>query len=258
MGMMQGENKGIAVSIGLLLLGVFTLFGVQIAAQPLATAIVEATRAKNVIDLGFIVSFLSFFPMLMLLGGIAAMFTGTYAESRRHDEGEGTAALMRAIIVVIGVLMLPMLIITLVNVSVVYGENICGTTDANHIVVNANCIDSAPADVAAGAALAANASERTDANAFNAYLYGSLPDVPGDAIANNTQDATNTLRNAYNAAKNAIYGSAAGSAVIALSSMKFTAINTFAGLLPLGYIVALINLAIPQIGSRVAGYVRGG
>ena len=221
MGMMQGENRGIAVSIGLLLLGVFTLFGVQIAAQPLATAIVEATKAKGVIDLGFIVSFLSFFPMLMLLGGIAAMFTGSYAESRRHSEGEGTAALMRAIIVVIGVLMLPMLIITLVNVSVVYGNEICGTTagESGGIVGNIACNTTA-----------------VEATGLSAPDEVTSSGVYGGTVAEKNVGLT---------------------ALSALATTKFTAINTFAGLLPLGYIVALINMAIPQIGSRVAGYVRG-
>lgn len=106
--------------------------------------------------------FLTMFPFLMIVGGVLAMFTAAFRESHQYMQGNPTSILMRAITVIIGAVMLPLLI-----------------------------------------------------------------------------DQMNTATTVY-------------------SATSFVAIGTFAGLLPLAFILTLLNVAIPQLGARVISGVRGG
>lgn len=182
-------SAGFSQTLIMLLVGVFTIIGANMVAQPLADAYVKATASSSA---GFTGQFLTMFPFLMLVGGVIAMFAASFRESRAYMEGNPSSILMRAITVIIGAVMLPVLLDQMSDVTTTYGKYICG--DGSTALAN-KCV--------------------------------------ATSIAGESTTWTGTANPS------------------GLNAQRFVAIGTFVSLLPLAYILSLLNVAIPQLGARV-------
>ena len=120
--MITGVGGGSVMKvITLLLSGLMAYIGLNILAQPLATAVVEA---KLVPSAAYLATFLGLVPLFVAIGAMTAMFWSSGGLGGGGNEG-GMAIIMKIVAAIVGAVAAPLLFIQLGDVVQTYALNVC-------------------------------------------------------------------------------------------------------------------------------------